>query len=443
MGIAAVSRDSQNLLTLIPYISVFRGLAELAEYASQANNGSGGLTWAKMSDASEGCGMGAVMTTLFLETLAFFVLAQYLDQVLDTGLGVPRHPLFFLGFTRSQAPPVADVEASAGDASLPEDVETEANRVKALLSQTNNDSRAQETVVITDLQKIYPGRKDQPPKVAVKSLTLGVRQGECFGMLGPNGAGKTTSISCLTGIAQPTSGDAFIGGMSIRSHMSRIYKLMGVCPQHDILWDVLTAAQHMEFYGALKHLKGMALKQAATDGLRSVSLLNWKDQKVSSFSGGMKRRLSVAIAMIGSPIVCYLDEPSTGLDPASRRTLWKCIKAAKQSRALFLTTHSMEEAEELCDRIGIFVSGALRCVDRPKALASRFGGFFLLTVTTSSPERSENVAARVQAMCDGKARITYALGTTQKFEVPATHVVLSQVFSVAYLELTADSVSPC
>ena len=443
MGIATVSRDSQNLLTLIPYISVFRGLAELAEYASQANNGSGGLTWAKMSDASEGCGMGAVMTTLFLETLAFFVLAQYLDQVLDTGLGVPRHPLFFLGFTRSQAPPVADVEASAGDASLPEDVETEANRVKALLSQTNNDSRAQETVVITDLQKIYPGRKDQPPKVAVKSLTLGVRQGECFGMLGPNGAGKTTSISCLTGIAQPTSGDAFIGGMSIRSHMSRIYKLMGVCPQHDILWDVLTAAQHMEFYGALKHLKGMALKKAATDGLRSVSLLNWKDQKVSSFSGGMKRRLSVAIAMIGSPIVCYLDEPSTGLDPASRRTLWKCIKAAKQSRALFLTTHSMEEAEELCDRIGIFVSGALRCVDRPKALASRFGGFFLLTVTTSSPERAQEVVARVQAMCDGKARITYALGTTQKFEVPATHVVLSQVFSVACLELTADSVSPC
>ena len=430
MGPASASNDVQNIITLFPYIGVYRGLLELSEYAYQAKfNGTGGLTWAKIADTSEGCGMGAVLTTLFLETLAFHLTAWYLDLVVDTGMGVPRHPLFFLGYVREQNLQCVDPEATAGEAAaMRDDVQTEAKRVKALLA--SGDPGSFESVMMTELEKIYPAHGDQPPKVAVKTLTMAVRKGECFGMLGPNGAGKTTSITCLTGLAQPTSGDAYVGGLSIRSHMAQIYKMMGVCPQHDILWDVLTASEHMEFYGALKHLKGPALKQAVIDGLRDVSLLNWKDQKVSSFSGGMKRRLSVAISMIGSPTVCYLDEPSTGLDPASRRALWKCVKKHKHSRALFLTTHSMEEAEELCDRIGIFVDGSLRCIDAPKALAARFGGFFILTVTTSSIESAQAVTKKVLEMCHDKARITYALGSTQKFEIPVTHAALSKVFTV-------------
>jgi len=210
--------------------------------------------------------------------------------------------------------------------------------------------------------------------------------------------------------------------------MDKIYSTMGICPQHDILWERLTARAHMQFYGALKNLTGKELEQAVLNGLRMVQLLNWIDQKVSTFSGGMKRRLSVAISMIGSPSVTYLDEPSTGLDPASRRSLWACVKEAKKSRAIFLTTHSMEEAEELCDRVGIFVDGSLRCIDSPKALSARFGGYYVLTVTTLSTDTLQAVCCKVQEMCQGVARATYALGTTQRFEVATSKLTLSQVF---------------
>ncbi|KAJ1474047.1 P-loop containing nucleoside triphosphate hydrolase protein [Baffinella frigidus] len=207
--------------------------------------------------------------------------------------------------------------------------------------------------------------------------------------------------------------------------MSRIYTLMGVCPQHNVLWETLTAREHMLFYGRLKNLSGSNLKQAVSDCLRQVNLLNVMDEKSGTFSGGMKRRLSVAIAMIGNPLCCYLDEPSTGLDPASRRTLWACIKEAKKSRAVFLTTHSMEEAEGLCDRLGIFVDGALRCVGNPKELTARFGGFYIITVS-SLPGTEEVVGTFVKSLASD-VRVTYALAGTQKFEVPTAQLSLAKV----------------
>lgn len=118
------------------------------------------------------------------------------------------------------------------------------------------------------------------------------------------------------------------------------------------------------------------------EALAAVNLLDKIDSMVESFSGGMKRRLSVAISLIGSPIICYLDEPSTGLDPASRRLLWKSIKNANKARTILLTTHSMEEAEGLCDRMGIFVGGRLRCIGAPQELTMRMGGILIVTVTT-------------------------------------------------------------
>uniref|UniRef100_A0A7S0QQ53 ATPase AAA-type core domain-containing protein n=1 Tax=Cryptomonas curvata TaxID=233186 RepID=A0A7S0QQ53_9CRYP len=145
-----------------------------------------------------------------------------------------------------------------------------------------------------------------------------------------------------------------------------------------------------------------------------------------TFSGGMKRRLSVAISMIGAPLCCYLDEPSTGLDPASRRTLWSCIKKAKKTRAIFLTTHSMEEAEGLCDRLGIFVDGALRCIGNPKELTARFGGFYILTVT--GEHGTENRVSELVHSLATDVRITYSISGTQKFEIASSQVTLAKVF---------------
>ncbi|CAD7696947.1 unnamed protein product [Ostreobium quekettii] len=216
-------------------------------------------------------------------------------------------------------------------------------------------------------------------------MYLTVRPGEVFGLLGPNGAGKTTCINMLVGFMKPTSGSALINGMDIAQSMEQIYDSMGVCPQHNLLWDTLTATEHLLFYGRLKGLTGAELKAAVADALKSVRLFaNGVGNKlVKTYSGGMKRRLSVGISLIGDPKVVYLDEPSTGLDPASRRNLWGTVKRERKGKAIILTTHSMQEAGVLCDRVGIIVNGSLVAIGSPQRLTSRHGDYLVRVHTCS------------------------------------------------------------
>ena len=178
-------------------------------------------------------------------------------------------------------------------------------------------------------------------------------------------------------------------------------------------------------------MTGGALHQAVEDGLRSVNLWNGgvADKQAGQYSGGMKRRLSVAISFMGNPLVVYLDEPSTGLDPASRRNLWDVVKKGKRNSAIVLTTHSMEEAEVLCDRLGIFVDGNLVCVGNPKEITSRYGGYLVFTL--SVPEAQAGAAQElVWGQLSARARLTYCVGGTMKFELPTEEVSLSRVFDV-------------
>ena len=284
-------------------------------------------------------------------------------------------------------------------------------------------------IVVRDLRKVYPGQDGQPPKLAVRQLNLGIERGECFGLLGPNGAGKSTSINMMVGLLEPTHGTALIGGHDIREDMAAIYTLMGVCPQHDLLWESLTGREHLRFYGRLKGLRGAELDAAVEAGLRAVNLWNngVADKQARMYSGGMKRRLSVAISFVGDPLVVYLDEPSTGLDPASRRNLWDVVKGSKAGRAIVLTTHSMEEAEQLCDRLGIFVDGRLVCIGNPKEITSRYGGYLVMTLTVA-PGHEADARAFVTALSPS-ARLTYSVGGTLKFELPTAEASLSGVFA--------------
>ncbi|PKU86162.1 ABC transporter A family member 6 [Dendrobium catenatum] len=232
----------------------------------------------------------------------------------------------------------------------------------------------------------------------------------------------------MTGLLTPTSGTALVEGLDIRSNMDEIYASMGVCPQHDLLWETLTGREHLLFYARLKNLKGAALIQAVEESLKSVNLFHGgvADKQVGKYSGGMKRRLSVAISLIGDPKVVYMDEPSTGLDPASRNNLWNVIKNAKKDRAIVLTTHSMEEAEVLCDRLGIFVTGSLQCIGNPKELKARYGGTYVFTMTTSSNEEEE-VDLLVQKLSPNAKKI-YQISGTQKYELPKQEVKIANVF---------------
>ncbi|GLI63912.1 hypothetical protein VaNZ11_007051 [Volvox africanus] len=323
-----------------------------------------------------------------------------------------------------------------------DDVAAEADRVAAMDGQ----EVVRTPIVVRNLAKIFTKSRrggsggdkgaswlncccrPQRCHVAVRTLTLAIERGECFGLLGPNGAGKSTSINMLTGFLEPTSGDALVEGCSVRTRMPEIYPMMGVCPQENLLWEQLTGEEHLLFYGRLKGLKGKDLRNLVDAALKSVKLhLNDAGKRrVSSYSGGMKRRLSVAISFIGNPQVVYLDEPSTGLDPASRRNLWDVVRSNKEGRAIILTTHSMEEAEILCDRLGIFVDGQLVCIGNPREITSRYAGYLVFTITVGPGH--EDAAKAFVAHMSPRSRLTYALGGTFKYELPTTDVSLGGVF---------------
>ncbi|KAH9330894.1 hypothetical protein KI387_003002 [Taxus chinensis] len=417
------------VMELLPGFSLFRGLYELADYAlTGVREGTDGMQWKNLNDHDNG--MKEVLIIMFVEWLIILPLAYYLDQVISLGSGIRKHPLFFLDRVRKTSQP-SFRRQSLKTQSSKVSVEMEKADVvqeREVVEQLLQSSMGSYPIICDNLKKVYPRQDGHAEKYAVRGLSLAVPQGECFGMLGPNGAGKTTSINMMIGLSAPTSGTAYIQGMDIRTDIDKIYTSMGVCPQHDLIWETLTGREHLLFYGRLKNLKGALLQNAVEESLKSVDLFNGGvgDKPAGKYSGGMKRRLSVAISLIGDPQVVYMDEPSTGLDPASRSKLWNVVKQAKRDRAIILTTHSMEEAEVLCDRLGIFVDGQLKCIGNSRELKARYGGSYVFTITTVSTEEDE-VEKLVQSL-SRNARKVYSLSGTQKFELPKLEIKITDVF---------------
>jgi ABC-type multidrug transport system ATPase subunit len=218
---------------------------------------------------------------------------------------------------------------------------------------------------------------------AVNSIFLEGMPDELICLLGHNGAGKSTLIGMLTGIISPSEGYAKICGFDISDNIDEARKVLGVCPQHDILWDELTAREHLSLYGRLKGLLGEELKSGVDLKLAEVKLSEVGDYAVGTYSGGMKRRLSVAIAGIGNPKVIIMDEPTTGMDPINRREVWKLIQKLKKGRVVILTTHSMEEADVLSDRIAVIVDGSVKCIGSPLYLKNNFGDGYRVSIISN------------------------------------------------------------
>ncbi|CAK9255712.1 unnamed protein product [Sphagnum jensenii] len=417
-------------LELIPGFSLFRGLYEFSQYSFRGvYTNTKGMEWKNLNDPLNG--MKTVLGIMLVEWLVFLIIAYYFEQVIASGSGVKKHPLYFLKFLY-RGNKEKDVETK--NLLVPnEETNIEMDRPdvaqeRAVVERLRKFPDNSYSIVCDNLKKVYPARDGNPPKYAVRGFSLAIPRGECFGILGPNGAGKTSSINMMIGFLKPTSGTAFIQGLNIQTEMDQIYSCMGVCPQHDLIWEQLTGREHLFFYGRLKNLTGTALKNAVDASLRSVNLYEngVGDKLAGKYSGGMKRRLSVAISLIGNPQVVYMDEPSTGLDPASRYNLWNVVKQSKEGRAIILTTHSMEEAEALCDRLGIFVNGQLQCIGNAKELTARYGGLYVLTVTT--PQSEEDEVVKLAQSLSSKAKKVYGLSGTQKFELPKDEVSIADVF---------------
>ncbi|CAG5929271.1 unnamed protein product, partial [Menidia menidia] len=235
-----------------------------------------------------------------------------------------------------------------------EDIDVARERERVHKGKAQND-----LLRICDLTKVYP-RKSTP---AVDRLCVGVPAAECFGLLGINGAGKTTTFKMLTGDIPVSSGEAFLNGYSIRTEMRNVHQNMGYCPQFDAINDLLNGREHLEFYARLRGVPEKEVAMVAEWGIQKLGLIKYASKSAGTYSGGNKRKLSTAIALIGSPPVIFLDEPTTGMDPKARRFLWDCILSIiKEGRSVILTSHSMEECEALCTRMAIMVNGRFKCL---------------------------------------------------------------------------------
>lgn len=223
-------------------------------------------------------------------------------------------------------------------------------------------------VVLNNVYKTY----NQIP--VVKDLSFEIDSGEMFGLLGPNGAGKSTTIRMLTTLTQPTQGEIKVAGFDVRKHLQKVKQNIGVVLQQISVDGDLSVWENMEFHGRLHHIPHPQRQQLINQWLEYVELTDKQHQPTKTLSGGMKRRLQIARALLHQPKILFLDEPTVGLDPQTRRRLWEIIRDLnKQGMTILLTTHYMEEAEYLCDRIGIMEAGKLIELGTVPQLRTKYG----------------------------------------------------------------------
>ena len=249
-----------------------------------------------------------------------------------------------------------------------------------------------EPILITkELKKNYGDME------AVKGVSFSVLQGEIFSLLGPNGAGKTTTISMLSCLLQPTAGDAEIGGHSVIKEPMAVKRMIGIVPQDLALYEPLTALQNLTFWGKMYGMGGQQLTQRINEVLEQVGLADRAKEPVERYSGGMKRRLNIAVGLIHKPQLVFMDEPTVGIDPQSRRSILDMVKALRdEGMTILYTTHYMEEAAELSDRVGIIDHGKLIALGTQKELTKLVGEQDTLRLHFGEEETGERLASLFQ-----------------------------------------------
>jgi len=325
---------------------------------------------------------------MLIDFVIFIVLGSYLDQVLPSDFGIRKHPLFCLKRSRRRKPANEarqgnyEVEMQQDSA---ENFEPASNALKA-------QDKSNESIKVQNLRKVFG--KDS---VAVDNVTFNMYQGQIFALLGHNGAGKTTTISMITGLFEPSSGTTKVFGLDVQEDLEEVRKAMGICPQHDILFDRLTVKEHLAMYAVFKGVNSKEISAEVEKIIEDIGLGDKRDYLAKNLSGGQRRRLSIGIAFIGGSKFILLDEPSSGMDTSARRKLWDMLKNYKHDRVVLLTTHFMDEADYLGDRIGIMTDGKLKCLGSSLFLKSKFGlGYNLTMVKRDINVSSQPIKAMIQ-----------------------------------------------
>nr|XP_032628929.1 retinal-specific phospholipid-transporting ATPase ABCA4-like [Chelonoidis abingdonii] len=346
----------KNTLIIFPHFCLGRGLIDLAMNQAVTD------VYARFGEKHvlnpfQWDFVGKNLVAMAVEGVVYFVL----------NLLMQHHLIPTRWFSEPAKLPVSDED---------EDVAEERQRIM-------NGGNKTDILTLQELTKIYAGRRSP----AVDRLCVGVRPGECFGLLGVNGAGKTTTFKMLTGDTDVTSGDAVVAGNSILTHISNVHQNMGYCPQFDAIDDLLTGREHLHLYARLRGVPAEEIERVADWGIQKLDLQMYADQLAGTYSGGNKRKLSTAISLIGCPPLVLLDEPTTGMDPQSRRFLWNSIVSViREGRAVVLTSHSMEECEALCTRLAIMVKGTFKCLGTIQHLKYKFGDGYIVTMKIKAPK---------------------------------------------------------
>lgn len=242
---------------------------------------------------------------------------------------------------------------------------------------------------------------------AVQGISFAIRQGEIFSLLGPNGAGKTTTISMLSCLLAPSSGDAAIDGHSVRKEPEAVKRSIGVVPQEIALYPDLTARENLAFWGRMYSLRGEPLKQRIAAVLEIAGLSERADEKIEKYSGGMKRRINIAVGLLHEPKVLYMDEPTVGIDPQSRRRILDTVlELNKKGLTVLYTTHYMEEAAEISDRIGIIDQGKLIAIGTQSELTKTVGEFDLVHIGVAGEKIDAAKLAEAVTKVKGVQRAT-------------------------------------
>ena len=259
-----------------------------------------------------------------------------------------------------------------------------------------------------NLRKTYR-RSNGTPVEAVKGVTLDIHKGEIFSLLGPNGAGKTTMISMISGLVAPTEGDALIGGFSITQQPLEAKRLMGFIPQEIALYPELSARQNLLFFGRMYGLGRKELNQRVDEVLEFIDLTDRRNDRIDTFSGGMKRRVNIGVGLLHRPQLIYMDEPTVGIDPQNRRRILETVKQLRDhfEMTILYTTHLMEEAQELSDRVGIIDHGEIIALGAQGELTQQVGEEDRIEINLGDQTVAEDYPVQLQQQVDGVTRVLY------------------------------------
>ncbi|XP_060873175.1 phospholipid-transporting ATPase ABCA3-like isoform X2 [Metopolophium dirhodum] len=368
----------QTLFTLFPNFAVSRAYVAISSLETQGK----GLQFSTLFTAGKGgnsFSVGFILLMFVVDCFLYGFFAWYIDSVMPGQFGVAKPLNFLCKWSKNKTENNVMVPISKSSSRL---FEKPPNNYEVGISVQNLHKR---------FGNFY----------AVNGVNLDLYKGQITALLGHNGAGKTTTMSIITGLFSPTYGTINVNGKNVFSNIDDFRQNLGLCPQHNLLFSYLTTLDHLIFFGMLK---GLPMRNAKSEGLHLLKLLNIlqkKDELVSNLSGGMKRKLSLAIALVGNPQILILDEPTSGMDPESRREMWDLLLSFRGTRTILITTHFMEEADVLGDRIAIMDHGKVICYGSSLFLKKAYGTGYNLTIVKEEPCDESRIIEAIKQIIPG------------------------------------------